>query len=405
MKKHWRFSGNELKYLAKVLSTGFSAKSAASMNEQLEKKFASMHNQKYAITANSGTSTLHMALDAVGVGHGDEVIVPSLTVAMCGYAVWHCGAVPVYCDIDENTFLIDPNDLEKKITDRTKAIMVVHLYGLMCDMNKIMQIAKKYNIPIIEDCAQCYLGTDDKKRISGTIGAVGSWSFETTKHMTSGDGGIVTTNNKNYAISMRKLNSAGYKNLKADSGKIRINRDKFQDPNWVRHDKLSYNYRLSEICAAVGLAQLERIKFFVKKRNQMGSMFLKELLRLNTKLLIPQLVPKGFFHSYFSFAAKFEGMKYGVKWQTFRKKFIEFGGDGIYAAWKILPDEGPFKQAMKIGLISGNKKISESYGRGETPIARKLQKKIMQFTTNQKDRKEMQKQILALKKTINFFKI
>ncbi len=405
MKKHWRFSGNELKYLAKVLSTGFSAKSAASMNEQLEKKFASMHNQKYAITANSGTSTLHMALDAVGVGHGDEVIVPSLTVAMCGYAVWHCGAVPVYCDIDENTFLIDPNDLEKKITDRTKAIMVVHLYGLMCDMNKIMQIAKKYNIPIIEDCAQCYLGTDDKKRISGTIGAVGSWSFETTKHMTSGDGGIVTTNNKNYAISMRKLNSAGYKNLKADSGKIRINRDKFQDPNWVRHDKLSYNYRLSEICAAVGLAQLERIKFFVKKRNQMGSMFLKELLRLNTKLLIPQLVPKGFFHSYFSFAAKFEGMKYGVKWQTFRKKFIEFGGDGIYAAWKILPDEGPFKQAMKIGLISGNKKISESYGRGETPIARKLQKKIMQFTTNQKDRKEMQKQIFALKKTINFFKI
>ena len=356
MASNWRFKGNEIKYVNQVLSTGFSAKSSATMNEKLEKKFAKIHGQNYAITANSGTSTLHMALDAVGVGHGDEVIVPSLTVAMCGYSIWQCGAVPVYCDIDEKTFLIDPKDIQKKITKRTKAIMVVHLYGLMCDMQSIMRIAKKNKIAVIEDCAQCFLGTDDKNRISGTIGAVGSWSFETTKHITTGDGGIVTTNNKNYAISMRKLNSAGYKNLKANSGKIRINRDKFQDPNWVRHDKLSYNYRLSEICAAVGLAQLERLKFFVKKRNEMGSLFNHELLKLNTKILIPQLVPNGFYHSYFSFAAKFEGSNYGIKWQDFRKKFMKSGGDGIYAAWKILPDEGPFKKAMKFGLISVAKK-------------------------------------------------
>ena len=405
MKNHWRFNGNELKYVNKVLSTGFSAKKSASMNEQLETKFAKIHNQKYAITANSGTSTLHMALDSIGVGHGDEVIVPSLTVAMCGYAIWQCGAVPVYCDIDEKTFLIDPIDIENKITKKTKAIMVVHLYGLMCDMSKIMKISKKYKIPVIEDCAQCFLGIDDKKRMSGTVGVIGSWSFETTKHITSGDGGIVTTNNKKYALIMRKLNSAGYKNLKAGSGKIRINRDKFQDPNWVRHDKLSYNYRLSEISAAVGLAQLERLNFFVKKRNQMGTLFNKELSKLKTNLLIPQYVPRGFYHSYFSFAAKFEGKKYGIGWQSFRKKFMENGGDGIYAAWKILPDEGPFRKAMKYGLISGGKKISESYGYGETPIARKLQKKIMQFTTNQKDTKQMSRQILALKKTINFFNL
>ncbi len=405
MKNNWRFVGNEIKYVKKVLATGFSAKSSASMNEMLEKKFAKIHKQNYAITANSGTSTLHMALDAVGVGHGDEVIVPSLTVAMCGYSIWQCGAVPVYCDIDEKTFLIDPNDIKKKITKKTKAIMVVHLYGLMCDMEAIMKIAKNHKIPVIEDCAQCFLGTDNKKRISGTIGAVGSWSFETTKHITTGDGGIVTTNNQNYAVTMRKLNSAGYKNLKANSGKIRINRDKFQDPNWVRHDKLSYNYRLSEICAAIGLAQLERLNYFVKKRNQMGNLFNKELLKLNTKILIPQHVPKDFFHSYFSFAAKFEGFKFGIKWQTFRKKFMENGGDGIYAAWKILPDEGPFKKAMKYGLISGNKKISESYGYGETPIARTLQKKIMQFTTNQENKNQMIRQIIALKKTIDFFKI
>ena len=137
----------------------------------------------------------------------------------------------------------------------------------------------------------------------------------------------------------------------------------------------------------------------------MGNLFHKELLKLNTKLLIPQLVPKKFYHSYFSFAAKFEGIKYGIKWQTFRKMFIKNGGDGIYAAWKILPDEGPFSKAMKFGLISGNKKISQSYGYGETPIARSLQKKIMQFTTNQKDKFQMMKQINALKKTIAHFKI
>ncbi|MDC1179039.1 DegT/DnrJ/EryC1/StrS family aminotransferase [Candidatus Pelagibacter ubique] len=402
---HWRFSGNELKYIKNVLDTGFSAGKSASMNEKLEKKFAKIHNQKYSITANSGTSTLHMALDALNVGHGDEVIVPSLTVAMCGYAVWHCGATPVFCDVDEKTFLIDPIDIQKKITNKTKAIMVVHLYGLMCDMTKIMKISKKYKIPVIEDCAQCFLGKDELGRISGTIGSVGSWSFETTKHITTGDGGIVTTNNENYAISMRKLNSAGYKNLKANSGKIRIHKDKFQDPNWVRHDKLSYNYRLSEICAAVGLAQLERLRFFVKKRNTMGKLFLKTILKTKTKLLTPQFVPKKFYHSYFTFAAKFNGLKFGIKWQDFRKKFIEFGGDGIYAAWKILPEEGPFSKAMKKGLRSGQILISKSYGRGETPMAKKIQKNIMQFTTNQKNKFEMKKQINALKKTISFFNL
>ena len=113
-----------------------------------------MHNQNYAITANSGTSTLHMALDAVVVGHGSEVILPSLTVAMCGFAVWQCGATQVYCDVNKN-FLIDPKDIERKVNEKTKAIMVVHLYGLMCDMDEIMKISK-YKIPVVEDCAQCF---------------------------------------------------------------------------------------------------------------------------------------------------------------------------------------------------------------------------------------------------------
>lgn len=401
--KNWRFIGNEIKYIKKVFQTNFSASKAATMNEILETKFAKIHNQKYAITANSGTSTLHMALDAVGVGHGSEVILPSLTVAMCGFAVWQCGATPVYCDINKETFLIDPKDIERKINEKTKAIMVVHLHGLMCDMDEIMKISKKYKIPVVEDCAQCFLGKDNLGRISGTIGAIASWSFETTKHMTTGDGGIVTTNNKKYATKMRKLNSAGYKNLTASGGKIRINRDKFQNPKWIRHDTFAYNYRLSEICAAVGIAQLEKLNYFVNLRNKMGISFLKVIQNTNSDLLIPQKTKFGYFHSYFTFSALFNGKKRGVTWQTFRKKFVEYGGDGIYAAWKILQDEGPFKNAKKKGLISGGNRISKSYGWGNTNVARNIQKNLMQFTTNQRNKKERSKQIAALKKTLKYF--
>jgi len=121
-KKGWRFKNKEIEYLKEVLNSDFSALTNGSMNERLEKEFSKIHQQKYAITANSGTSTLHMALDALGVGHGDEVIIPSLTVAMCGFAVWQCGATPVYADVEEDTFLIDPKDIEKKITKKNYAI-------------------------------------------------------------------------------------------------------------------------------------------------------------------------------------------------------------------------------------------------------------------------------------------
>ena len=116
--KGWRFEGNERTYLDKTLQSGFSAGSSGTMNEKLERAFAEKHNRKYAVTANSGTSTLHMALYAFGVGFGDEVIIPALSVAMCGFVVWQCGATPVYADVRKDTFLIDTEDIERKITPK-----------------------------------------------------------------------------------------------------------------------------------------------------------------------------------------------------------------------------------------------------------------------------------------------
>jgi perosamine synthetase len=402
-KKGWRFKGEELANLKSLLSKDFSAKPGNSMTEKFEKLFAKTHNQKFGISSNSGTSTLHQALHAFGVGHGDEVIIPALTVAMCGFVVWQCGAVPVFADVDKNTFLIDPKDIKKKITKKTKAIMVVHLYGLMCNMDEIMKIAKKNNLKVLEDCAQCFLGYDNKKRISGTVGDIGSWSLENTKHISSNEGGILTTNNKVYAKKLRKFGGLGFANITANSGKVQIDKNKFQDPNWKRHDEFSFNYRMSELCAAVAFAQAKKIKLFVRKRQSAAKELLKIIKITKTDLLIPQEVPKNFVHSYFTYPVLFNGNG-KVSWKKFRKKFISFGGDGIYAAWQTVNNEPCFYNARKRGLYSGSMKLSSSYGWGETPVAEKLQKNLMQFTTNQKNQIEIKKQSNALLKTLNFYK-
>ena len=390
MDKGWRFKGNELKYVAEVLDSGFSAGDSGTFNERLEAGFAQKMRQKYAITANSGTSTLHMGLIAVGVQPGDEVLVPALAPAMCGYAPWQAGATPVFVDVDPDTFLMDPNDIKRKITPKTKAIMPVHLYGLMCDMEAIMAIAKEHNLGVIEDCAQCFFSVDHLGRMAGSIGDVGSWSLENSKHLSTGDGGIVTTDNEEVAIKMRQFGGVGFKNLTAVSGKVRISRDKFQDPTWKRHTVLAYNYRLPEICAAVGLAQLEQADALVEKRILMGKTYLKVINESGSDILIPQKTPEGYTNSYYTFGVKFNGESRGVSWSDFRLKYIENGGDGIYAAWQTINNEPCFKEP---GL-----------GWGAVPVAEKLQKVIMQFTANQANESERQHQAETLRKTLAFFK-
>lgn len=387
IEKGWRFDGNERKYLDEILKSGFGASETGTMNERLERKFSSIHEKKYAITANSGTSTLHMALNSFGVSNGDEVIIPALTVAMCGFAVWQCGATPVYADILPDTFLINPEDVKRKLTDKTKAIMSVHMYGNMCDMEKIMKIAKDNELFVVEDCAECFLGSDDKERKSGTIGHVGSWSFESTKHLTTNEGGIVVTDDEKLASNMRQFGGVGFKNITADSGKVRISRDKFQNPNWKRHNMLAYNYRMSEPCAAIALAQCERIEEFVNLRIKMAEEY-QELIK-NSPLFIPQKIQKDFKNTYWTYAVRFLGEENGISWQEFRKKHIEFGGDGIYAAHQLVYNEPCFAD---IKTSNGN-----------APIAEKLQKELMLFTTNQKDQEERDIQTKALEKTLKKF--
>jgi len=395
----WRFDEKELNYIKEVLDSGFASGTSGNMNTRLEKAFAKKFNAKFAITANSGTTTLHAALWALGVRYGDEVIVTPLTVISCMNSILYCNAIPVFADVDPETFNIDPESIRKCITPRTKAIMVVHLYGQVCNMTEIMKIAKENDLSVLEDCAQCFLGTHNNKN-EGSFGDVASWSFENSKHLTTGDGGILTCNDEKIGDNLRKLTCQGFRNATAISGKIRASKDIFQNPNFKRHSQFGFMYRLPEVAAAVGLAQLEKLEWFVQLRVTMARMYREVIEETKCDWIKAQKTPEGDINSSYAFAATLENDN--VSWEEFRLKFIENGGDGFYAAWTLCYLEDSIEDIRNILKKTGlNERFKTNVG--ICPNAEKVQKKIMQFTTNQKNKEEMKLQAEALKKTILCF--
>ena len=401
LKNPTKYLGNELEYLKKVLQAESWSATGGSWNQSLETTFAHKFGVKHAVALNSGTSTLHAALEACGVGPGDEVISPALTVIMDTTATIHANAVPVFADIDARTFNIDPNDVRKKITSRTKAIIPVSLYGLPADMDPIIDLAREFGLTVIEDNAQCVLSTY-KGRMAGTIGHMASYSFENTKHISCGEGGMIITNNERFAELVRKIGGHGFKNLKADEGRIRLNQDVFQNPLYKRHDEIGWNYRLPEFNAAVALAQLERIDELVDLRIKSAQFFLDVMAQCD--YLIPQLIPSGYTHSYYTLGVVYEGLEtIGVTWEDFRKEYIQQGGDGIYGAWSVAylePVIAERKFVKRCPWVYDHVR----YEKGLCPIAEKIQPKIMQFKTNYRDLMLAQKKADCLAKTIKKFK-
>ena len=395
-----KYLGNELKYIKKVLNSENWSATTGNWNQALEGAFAKRIGTKYAISMNSGTSTLHAALEAVGVGPGDEVISPALTVIMDSTATIHANAVPVYADINAATFTIDPKDVVSKITDKTKAIIPVSLYGLPPDYDPIIKIAKKYDLAIIEDNAQCFLSTY-KGRMTGTIGDMASYSFENTKHLSCGEGGILITNDEQYAESARKIGGHGFKNLKASEGRVRLNQDIFQNPNYKRHDTLGWNYRLSEFNAAIAMAQLERIDELVKLRIDSAHIFMEEMKQ--SDYLIPQKTPNGYTNSYYTLGVIYNGLeRISVTWEEFRKAYINAGGDGIYGAWAV-----PYLEPV----IAERKFVDRCpwvyqdvhYHPGLCPVAEQVQPLLMQFKTNYRDLNLARKKAEILSQVIEKF--
>jgi len=263
-----------------------------------------------------------------------------------------------------------------------------------------MFISNKYGIPVVEDNAQCFLSTY-KGKPAGTFGHISSWSFENSKHMSCGEGGIVVTNNKEYATMVRKIAGHGYKNLGAQDGQIKLNQSVYQNPHYKRHDEIGWNYRLSEFSAAIALAQLEDLEQKVKLRRQIAGIFLETISTCD--YIIPQHVPKDREHSYFTLGVLYNGSeKKGVSWEEFRKKYVSLGGDGFYGAWSV-PYLEPVIQQKK--FIKRCPKIYEniSYEKGLCPIAESIQPKLMQFKTNYRNIDLAIKKAEALQNTIDFF--
>ena len=368
-----KFNGNEQKYVNKALDS--SLKNKVSFNQRFEEAFSKKFGCRYSIACNSGTSGLHAAVFAAGIQPGDEVIIPGLTVVMDAWAVIHLGATPVFADVNPHTMTIDPEDIGRKITPKTKAIIVVSLQGLSADMDPILEIANERGLVVIEDSAQTMLATY-KGRLAGILGHIGVFSFENKKHMTCGsEGGMVVTNDERFAIRARKFAGLGYKHMTASAGRTSLAMSAVQDPDYERFDTVGLNYRMNEISAAVGLAQLERLDEIVDKRKQTADLFNHAVS--NCEFLEVQKTPSGYVHSHYTFSIKYKGQELtGLSWKDFYNRYIEMGGDGFYGACKVPYLEPAFKDLVVNGI---------SYKAGICPVAEEIQPQIMQFKTNYRD--------------------
>ncbi len=396
-----RISSKEVCYVKEVLDSQFSASHSVNMLGRCEEAFAKKLGIHYAIGHINGTATLHSALYACGVKAGDEVIVPPLTMSSTAMAVLQQDAIPVFADVDENTFQIDYKSICKLITSRTRAIITVSLYGLSPDMDAIMAIAHKHNLKVIEDNAQCFFA-EYKKRTVGTIGHFSSFSFQSSKHLSSGEGGMLCTNDKDLADKARKFSVLGYAGVSADKGKI--TKDDIQDPSYNRHVCLGYNYRMPELCAAVCLGQIERAGELIQRRIDVANLF-KEVVSSCSWLTPQKFVETEYKNVYWAFAVKLEHPD--ISWKEFRKKFMDLGGDGIYAAWKLSYLESMFEDLNFSGkeyvLRSVRPDINLKYMPSLCPIAEKIQKQILAFKTNYWDWDRALEQADILKKTISYY--
>ncbi len=275
----------ELDAVIKVMKKGILSKAGRGENVKIfEKRFAQFHNVKYAVATTSGTTALHTAISVLDIKKGDEVIVPALTFVSSASIVLQQQATPIFVDIDPNTFCIDTVDLEKKITEKTRAIIVVHLYGHPAEMEIIIKIAQKHNLKIIEDCAQSH-GARYKDKLVGTFGDVACFSFYQTKNMTCGEGGMVLTNNEklyNFCCSI------------VDHGLIGGNLQGYD------YDRLGYNYHMTEIQAAIGVEQLKKIEKMNRQRRINANKY-KNLLK--DVELIFQDSSKNIDHVYYALTA------------------------------------------------------------------------------------------------------
>ena len=237
---------------------------------EFEQKMAQYVGTKHAVSINSGTSALFLCLKALGIGRGDEVITTPFTFIASTNCILMVDATPVFVDIDPENLNIDPAKIEEKITKKTKAILPVAVFGNPAGMDKVCQIAKKHNLPVIEDSCEA-LGSELNGKKAGTFGTVGTFAFYPNKQMTTGEGGMIVTNDDGIADICASLKNQG----------------RGKGAGWLAHERMGYNFRMCDINAALGIVQLGRLEEFIQKRQHVAGMY-QEMLADENRLIVPK---------------------------------------------------------------------------------------------------------------------
>jgi len=260
----------ELKNVLEAVKSGWIS-SKGSFVHEFERKFAEYIGVKYAIAVMNGTVALHLALVALGIGRGDEVLIPDLTFISPASMTALTGATPVFVDVHPKYWCMDPENVERKITPKTKAMIVVHLYGHPADVGPLLKIAKEHNIYVIEDCAEAH-GAEYKGQKVGSFGTISCFSFYANKIVTTGEGGICLTNNEEFADKIRLLHDHGMRPERR---------------YW--HETLGFNYRMTNLQAAVGVAQLKKIDEFIRRKRKIADIYNESLRNVNGITLPPEM--------------------------------------------------------------------------------------------------------------------
>lgn len=297
-----RFGGSELKHLSEALDQNTLFYWHGTKVKEMCRKFSAMYGVEYCVATSSGTAALHTALGVAGVTVGDEVITSPITDIGSIIGILYQNAVPVFADLDLNTYNMTAESIEKKITDKTKAIMVVHLTGNPSDMDPIMKLAKNHNIMVIEDCAQAYYAYY-KDRLIGTIGDIGCFSLNDFKHISSGDGGMLLLNNEELYRKAQRFADKNYDRLDNDPLGFR------------KVPYLTPNYRMSELQGAVALAQLERVESICVRHYQIGEAITTEISGING--INPPKTYEGCKSSYWFYLFRIEEKALGINHEEF----------------------------------------------------------------------------------------
>ena len=309
--------------------------------KKFEKKIKSYFGVKYAITVNSWTSGLVLAVKAIGAKENDEIIIPTWTMSACLVAVLESGATPVLCDIDINDYTIDVTKIKKLISKKTVAIMAVDLFGAPCNYKELFKIAKKYKIKIISDSAQA-IGAKYNKRYLSTFVDVGGFSLNRHKHINTGEGGIILTNNKKYARKIYLLRNHAESSL----NKIEVKKNE---------QIYGFNYRLGEIEAAIGICQLKKLKFIINKRRKLMNILAKKISNL-TGLIIPS---KKYLQNsiFYFFPFNIDEEKILTKKKIILKKFKNLGMKGITGDYSTLHKLNVSKKFLKKRSFNNAEKL------------------------------------------------